>query len=424
MTYWKAPTVNYPINATVNLPASKSLTNRYLALAALANSDSNISNFLIARDAELMIEALKNLGVNITENDDSLNITPNFNEDDVTIDCGLAGTVMRFVPLIAAFRNGKTTFTGDVEAKVRPMSTTLTSLEKLGVEVTRHNGEFLPFTVHGDGEITTDKITIDAAASSQFISALLLIGARCKNGLKIEHTGANLPSKPLISMTVNTLKCLGIEVNELSDTSWKVNPGKIPGFERTVEPDLANATPFVAAAMITNGTVKIPFWPKTSNQPGFHLPQLMEQFGGKVSFDEKQQQMSFYGPKMLKAPNTIDLTAYGELVPNIAALSLLSNVKTEIIGIGHLRGHETDRINALATEFNKLGGIVIEHDTSLEFNKSKLHGTEFLSYKDHRMATTGAIIGLKIPDINIENIETVSKTMPEFTKMWEEMIKR
>ncbi|MFT4245297.1 MAG: 3-phosphoshikimate 1-carboxyvinyltransferase [Micrococcaceae bacterium] len=424
MTSWKAPTVNYPINATVNLPASKSLTNRYLVLAALASSPSTISNFLVARDAKLMIQALKNLGASITENDNSLNITPSFNENDVTIDCGLAGTVMRFVPLIAVFRNGNTTFTGDAEAKIRPMSTTLTSLEKLGIKVTRHNSEFLPFTVHGSGKITTDKINIDASASSQFISALLLIGARCQNGLEIEHTGTNLPSKPLISMTVNTLRDLGIGVTELSNTSWKVQPGKISGFEQTVEPDLANATPFVAAAMATNGSVKIPFWPKTSNQPGFHLPQLMEQFGGKASFDDEQQQMSFCGPKILKAPNTIDLTAYGELVPNIAALSLLANTKIKITGIGHLRGHETDRINALATEFNKLGGTVIEHDTSLEFNKSELHSTEFLSYKDHRMATTGAIIGLKVPDISIENIETVSKTMPDFTKMWEEMIKR
>ncbi|MFT4147529.1 MAG: 3-phosphoshikimate 1-carboxyvinyltransferase [Micrococcaceae bacterium] len=418
--WWKAPHATHKLNAAVVVPASKSLSNRYLFLASLANGTSTIHNVLNARDGQLMEQALSSLGASIEKNGSTATIVPSFKEDTVKIDCGLAGTVMRFAPLLAAFRKGDTLFDGDEQAQIRPMKTTLDSLEKLGVKVTRHNGNSLPFTVHGTGIVEGGKIEIDASSSSQFITALLLISFRCQQGLEIIHTGTNLPSLPHINMTCKTLESLGIETSFEEPARWTIKPQTLSPFEVTVEPDLSNAAPFACAAMVTGGTVEIPHWPEHSTQAGFQLPQLLQRFGGTTQY--RDGTMFFTGPDQLQSPGTLDLSAVGELAPNLAALCLLAPDPSEITGIEHLRGHETDRLKALNTEFTNLGGKVSERKDSLAFTPSKLHGANFKTYHDHRMATTAAILGLKIPGIAIENIETTSKTMPDFVKLWNNML--
>ncbi len=413
---WAAPQANSPISAMVSIPGSKSLTNRELVLSALATGPSELLNPLESRDSSLMIAALSQLGASIESSPGSLRITPNPVTGPAQIDCGLAGTVMRFVPPVAALANGDISFHGDLAARSRPMKTTVDSLRALGVEVT---GSGLPFTIHGTGSVTGGEISIDASESSQFVSGLLLAAAKFKNGLTLNHVGKHLPSMPHIDMTIETLKQRGVAVSRLSDTSWRVEPGEIQGRKVEIEPDLSNAGPFMAAALVAGGTVTIENWPATTTQVGNDFTQLLELMGGKVSRTGANMQVS--GTGEIKGIE-IDLSSAGELTPVIAALAALANTRSVISGVAHLRGHETDRLKALVDEINSIGGKATETDDGLIIEPAKLTGGLWHTYGDHRMATAGAIIGLRVPGIEIEDITVTSKTMPGFDSLWLKML--
>lgn len=403
------------------------MTNRALVLAALADGPSLISSPLHARDTKLMAAALRLMGVGVEEIPTATGIdwhvTPPATFTAAEIDCGLAGTVMRFLPPLAALANGPVRFDGDAGARIRPMATIVDAIRQLGVEVDDEGRGTLPFTVHAHSAAVADEVTIDASASSQFVSALLLVAARLPNGLTIRHQGRTLPSMPHIEMSIEMLRAHGVSVESnvvnVQQATWSVKPSTIQALDIKVEPDLSNALPFLAAAMATGGKVTVPDWPTQTTQPGGQLPALLEQMGAEVSLQNNV--LTVQGPSQLIGLQQ-DLGDVGELTPVLAALCTLATTNSHLSGIAHLRGHETDRLTALAAEINRLGGECVETADGLFIKPAKLHGGKWLSYEDHRMATAGAVIGLVVADVEIEDIATTSKTLPNFPDMWQKML--
>ncbi|KQM58208.1 3-phosphoshikimate 1-carboxyvinyltransferase [Agreia sp. Leaf210] len=419
---WPAPTTSGPIDAAVVLPGSKSLTNRQLVLSALADSPSTLRAPLHSRDTTLMVEALRSMGTTIEavvgggEFGEDWLITP---ADELlgstTVDCGLAGTVMRFIPPVAALALGPVVFDGDEAARRRPMKTTISSLRSLGVDIADDGAGALPFTVHGTGAVTGGEIVIDASSSSQFVSGLLLSAARFDEGLVLRHSGERVPSQPHIEMTIQALADRGITVETPEPGVWAIVPGSIRGSIVDIEPDLSNAAPFLAAAVATGGRVSISGWPSTTTQVGAHLIDFLPLFGATVSLVDGV--LTVEGTGHINGI-TLDLSEGGELAPALVALAALADSPSEITGIGHIRHHETDRLAALAAEITALGGAVTELDDGLRIEPAPLHGGTWKTYADHRMAHAGAIIALVTPDVLIEDIATTSKTLPEFPELW------
>lgn len=422
--FWCAPQPAGPLSWTQEVPGSKSMTNRALILAALADSPSIIYNPLVSRDTDLMKEALKAMGVGISEWGPHLRVSPG-TLHGATVDCGLAGTIMRFLPPVAALADGPVVIDGDPYARKRPMSTMTMALRELGVDI---EGDSLPLSITPHGIPEGAEVTIDASASSQFVSGLLLAGARYRNGISVRHEGGTVPSQPHILMTVSMLREAGVHVLAGED-NWVVRPGKIDGREWYIEPDLSNATPFLAAAAVAGGSVSILNWPEETTQPGDAFRDILEHMGAQVEYVPQAPRQDPYlqvtGPQEgLACLRGIDLDMgdIGELTPTVAALCALASTPSTLTGIAHLRGHETDRLAALATEINGLGGNVTELDDGLRITPAPLHGGQWHSYADHRMATAGAIIGLAVDGVEVEDIDTTSKTLPGFAKMWEAMI--
>lgn len=413
---WSAPQAK-GFKARVVLPGSKSLTNRELVLSALAAGPSTLLDPLYSRDSQLMMEALKSLGTTFEKRGNQLIVTPGKLVGGAKIDCGLAGTVMRFIPPLAALASGETVFDGDAQARRRPMATTIDSLRKLGVKV-QAESDGLPFSIVSDGFVKGGELSIDASASSQFVSGLLLAGARYQQGLVIHHSGDSVPSLPHIDMTLVCLTQRGVSAERVGETSWQVMPGEIAGIEVEIEPDLSNAGPFLAAALVTGSQVSIP-WPETTTQVGDQFRRLLTEMGGEVEYKNKQLSVRGTGKILgIKA----DLSEAGELVPTIAAIAALAATPSELTGISHLRGHETDRLAALVGEITSIGGRATELSDGIRIEPSKLTGGLWKTYEDHRMATAGAIIGLVVPGIEIQDISVTSKTMPNFSELWLEML--
>lgn len=423
-TYWPAPATTSPVDATVTVPGSKSLTNRALVLAALATAQgpSTISGALRSRDTDLMIEAIRSLGVTVddsagdgTELTVSGRISP---AENAHVDCGLAGTVLRFVPPVAAVSTASVTFDGDEQARARPISPLLKGLGGLGVHI---DGESLPFAVRGRGAVAGGTVRIDASGSSQFVSGLLLSGATFTDGLTVVHTGTSVPSAPHVAMTVTMLRDAGVRVDDSVTNQWRVDPGPVAPRAWNIEPDLSNATPFLAAALVTGGTVRIAGWPQVSIQPADTILALLAKVDATVRQTDSGLEVT--GAESYGGFEA-DLHDVGELAPTVAALAALATAGSvsRLSGIAHLRGHETDRLAALSTEINGLGGDCTETEDGLLVTARPLHGGVWRSYADHRMATAGAIIGLKVPGVEVENIETTAKTLPDFPGMWAAML--
>ncbi|BDI23319.1 3-phosphoshikimate 1-carboxyvinyltransferase [Herbiconiux sp. L3-i23] len=432
---WAAPTASGPLAARLSLPGSKSLTNRELVLASLADGESILRAPLHSRDTTLMIAALRELGIAIDELEGTdtgygpdLRITPAELGGGVSIDCGLAGTLMRFLPPLASLGLGPITFDGDEGARRRPMRTTIESLRALGVEVGDDARGTLPFTVYGMGRVAGGELAIDASASSQFVSGLLLSAARFENGLTLRHTGETLPSLPHIAMTIDVLARRGVAVENPEPGVWVVPAGPIAGRVVDIEPDLSNAAPFLVAAVVAGGSVTIAGWPAETTQVGDDLRELLTRFGAETTLTDGSLRVDggtgvAFGRSM---PGVhLDLSTGGELAPALVALAALADSPSRITGIGHLRGHETDRLAALAAELNALGGAVTELPDGLAIDPRPLTADPdrpWQSYEDHRMATAGAIIGLAVPGLLVDDIATTSKTLPQFTELWRTLL--
>ncbi|WP_062291540.1 3-phosphoshikimate 1-carboxyvinyltransferase [Demequina phytophila] len=418
---WDAPAAHRPLDATVSVPGSKSLTNRYLVLAALAAEPVTVRGGLRSRDSELMIGALRGLGVEVDDAGAEWRVTPGPLRGGSHVDCGLAGTVMRFVPPMVLLADGPVSFDGDEGARVRPMGPLLDALRLLGATVDDDGRGTLPFTVTPPAEVP-DVVEVDSSSSSQFVTGLLLTAPRLPEGLTIRHTGATLPSLPHIDMTCETLREAGIRVDQPDERTWVVHPGDIRPGDVRVEPDLSNAGPFMAAALVAGGSVRIPGWPSATTQPGAYFPELLERMGATCTLEGDV--MTVTGTGEIRGIDA-DLSPAGEITPTIAALCALAEGPSRLSGIGHLRGHETDRLAAIAAEVERLGGRCTADDDSLTFGgvpAGGLAGAAMETYHDHRMATFAAIVGLAVAGVHVINVGTTAKTMPDFPRMWTGML--
>ena len=427
---WTAPQAAGPLDATVRLPGSKSLTNRELVLSALAASPSRLRRALAARDTDLMVSALRRLGTEVREQDGDLLVTPGSLTGGTGIDVGLAGTLMRFLPPVAALATGAVRFDGDEGARRRPMDTTIAALRDLGVAVEDGGLGSLPFTVEGTGRVVGGSVRIDASRSSQFVSGLLLAGARFDDGLTVEHAGERLPSLPHIAMTVDALERRGAAVTTqvtAGAACWTVAPARLSGRDVVIEPDLSNAAPFLAAALIAGGHVTVPDWPDATTQVGDRLREWLAAFGGRVVLDDGA--LTVDGARGVASggrlrPVDLDLREGGELAPTLVGLAAFADGTSSFTGIGHLRGHETDRLAALVAELRAVGieadetpdGLVVTGGTPVAGARP------WGSYADHRMATTGALVGLATPGLAVADVGTTAKTLPGFTGLWAAML--
>jgi 3-phosphoshikimate 1-carboxyvinyltransferase len=419
---WTAPYAQTPVCATVTVPGSKSQTNRALVLCALAAANggvSTISGALRSRDTDLMIGALDDLGLRVEGSAAELTVSGKISPAaDARIDCGLAGTVLRFVPPLAALGVAAVTFDGDEQARVRPIAPLLDALRGLGVDV---DGDGLPFRVHGAGSVAGGAVEIDASASSQFVSGLLLSGASFTEGLIVQHTGPALPSAPHIAMTVAMLRQAGVEVDATTPNRWQVRPGPVAARHWHIEPDLSNAVPFIAAAVVSAGTVRITGWPAASIQPAEAILDILRQLNSVVK--QSDSYLEVRGPQCYGGFD-VNLRDVGELTPSVAVLAALATPGSvsRLTGVAHLRGHETDRLAALSTEINRLGGNCSETSDGLEITATPLRPGTWQSYADHRMAMAGAIIGLRVAGVEVDDIATTAKTLPQFPRLWADML--
>ena len=417
-----------PVDISVVIPGSKSVTNRALILAAQAKSPSTLRRPLVSRDSELMVAGLKALGIGIEETTAIVDgieelqwiVTPVPMHGGVRVDVGNAGTVMRFLPPLAALATGEVIFDGDPRSYERPLGPVIKALEELGVSIDHENRYSLPLKLLGTGKISGGEITIDASESSQFLSALLLVAPSFTNGITVKHQGGSLPSMPHIEMTVEMLRQFGalVEVDSVAQ-SWSVKSGALHGLDLVIEPDLSNAAPFLSIAMVCGGRVAIADWPVKTTQPGDQLRTILSAMGAEFSFGDNG--LTIIGTGAIYGID-VDLHDVGELTPSIAALCALADSPSHLRGIGHLRKHETDRLAALTREINALGGSVTEEETALHITPAPLHAGVFHTYEDHRLATAGAVIGLVVEGIEVENIATTRKTLPDFPGLWSSLL--
>ena len=431
---YRAPVARRRIDHKVALPGSKSLTNRELVLAALADAPSRLHHPLHARDTQLMASALQSLGAIIEEVPGDGAFGPDFQitpltvaasaGETVTIDCGLAGTVMRFIPPLALLGKSSVTITGDEQASARPMGPIIQALRQLGADVDDGGRESLPFTISPSAlPSTMQTVRIDASRSSQFVSGLLLAAARFPGGLTIEHTGDRLPSVPHIEMTIETLRQHGVTVMRDGTHRFVVPPQVIHATSPVIEPDLSNAAPFLASVLVAGGSVRLVGWPEQTTQVGAEVPGFLEHFGALVSSAPHEVTVTAPGLDAgpLRAVN-LDLHEAGELAPTLVSLAVFADGPSHFTGIGHLRGHETDRLHALKNNIENLGGAVEELPDGLIVTPRPLHGGQWKAWGDHRMATSGALIGLAVEGVVIDDIGQTAKTLPEFVDLWESML--
>jgi 3-phosphoshikimate 1-carboxyvinyltransferase len=426
---WRAPVAHGPVRAALRLPGSKSITNRALILAALSDSPSVLRGALAARDSSLAIGALRGLGCAIDSRGTEVSVTPGTpaHGSTVRVDVGNSGTVMRFLPAVAALTPAEVAFDGDPRARERPVGALLTALRTLGVAIDDDGRGALPFTIHGAGSVAGGPVTLDASGSSQLVSGLLLAAPRFTRGVAVRHSGPPVPSLPHIEMTIRMLRHAGATVEAgLAGAgrpdSWRVEPGALNLGDFTVEPDLSNAGPFLAAALVTGGSVTIRDWPADSLQPAGAILDVITRMGGSVSG----------GPDGLTVTGTgtisgidADLRDIPEMCLPLTSVAALASGPSTFTGVGHTRAQETDRLAAIAKEINALGGDVSEEPDGLTVRPRPLAapaGHTFESYDDHRMVMAAAVLGLGVPGIDVLNVATVGKTFPDFTARWAELV--
>jgi 3-phosphoshikimate 1-carboxyvinyltransferase len=395
------------------------MTARALVLSAVSTGTSTLRQPLRARDTELMAGGLRALGTHVSSRDDGLwTVRSRSLSGPAAIDVGLAGTVMRFLPAVAALADGPVTFDGDAMARQRPMAPLITALRGLGVDIASANGG-LPFTVNGAGRVGGGEVTIDASASSQLVSGLLLAASEFDRGIVVRHAGSKVPSAPHLRMTTQMLRLAGAAVDDSTANVWTVEPGRLTGRAWNIEPDLSGAAPFLAAALVTGGAVTIMDWPIGTTQAGDQLRDLLTTMGGDATLTPEG--LTVHGTGRIHGL-TADLSEVGELTPVLAALAALADSPSRLTGIGHIRAHETDRLAALARELGRLGVQVHQLPDGLEIHPRPLTGSVFETYDDHRMAHAAAVIGLTVPGVNLTDVACTSKTLPQFPALWSAMV--
>jgi 3-phosphoshikimate 1-carboxyvinyltransferase len=396
------------------------MTARALVLAALSERPSTLLAPLRARDTELMARGLRALGVHVSTMDDRRWVVrPQPLHGPAEVDVGLAGTVMRFLPPVAGLATGPVSFDGDPGARRRPLAPLVEALRAAGVQVSAAAAGGLPLTVYGTGQVTGGEVSLDASASSQLVSGLLLAAPRFDRGVVVRHTGARVPSRPHLQMTTQMLRAAGAGVDDRTADRWVVEPGKLPGRAWEIELDLSGAAPFLAAALVTGGEVTVPGWPRSTLQPGDQLRGLLERLGATCPLTPHG--LTVRGGGTIHGIDA-DLSDVSELTPVVAAVCALADRPSRLSGIAHIRGHESDRLAALARQLSGLGAEVTETADGLVIHPRPLRGAVFETSDDHRLAHAAAVIGLVVPGVRLTDVACTSKTLPDFPARWSAMV--
>ena len=408
-----APHHPAPVDAVVSLPGSKSITARELVLAAIADGPSRLVRPLRARDSQLMAAGLRSLGTQIDDDGADWFVTPQPLRGPAEVDAGLSGTVLRFLPPVAALAVGPVRLDGDPRLRDRPNAGLLSGLQAAGVQIDDGGRGRAPFTVYGTGRVRGGAVEVDASASSQIVSGLLLAASRFDEGIHLSLTGA-VPSMPHVQMTVTALRERGVQVS-VTDRGWHVSPGPVFARDVVVEPDLSNAAPFLAAALVTGGRVTVRDWPGVTTQAGAQSVRLLAAMGAEVAGTADGLQVTGTGAIR---PLVADLGEVTELVPVLAALAALADGPSRFTGITHMRGHETDRLQALDEVLTAVGARVEQLPDGLAIEPGPRRAARLDSYADHRMVHAVAVLGLAIDGVEVTGPDAVAKTLPDFLDRW------
>ncbi|MBO9310050.1 MAG: 3-phosphoshikimate 1-carboxyvinyltransferase [Chloroflexi bacterium] len=410
-----------PIDAVISVPGSKSITNRALVLAALAEGESALENALFSEDSHWCSQALQRLGIPIKAEAEAARflvqgrggILPAAHAD---LFVGNSGTTARFLVAVAALGNGTYRFDGVPRMRQRPIGPLLAALRQLGAQFSFEGApNAFPLTVHAAG-LQGGAATLEATNSSQYVSALLQVAPYARRDVTIYLTG-EVVSEPYIEMTLRVMAQFGVIADKSDYRNYHVRAGQRYQAQRyVIEPDASNATYFFAAAALVGGRVRVPHLSANSLQGDVRFVDVLEQMGCQVERAATYLEVRSIG--QLRGVD-VDLNAMSDTAQTLAAIAPFASTPTRIRNIGHIRHKETDRIAALATELRKLGAQVEERADSLTIYPSALRPAEIETYDDHRMAMAFAVTGLALDGVRIKNPACTAKTFPDFFARFE-----
>ena len=405
-----------PPDLAVQLPGSKSLTNRALVCAALAEGTSRLAGWSDGEDANAMLEGLGRLGVGVDEEKGELvvhGVGGDFAIPLHPIDCRASGTTMRFLTACSALVPGRVVLDGTPRMRERPMGEIADALESMGVTARTVAG-CPPITIHG-GRLSGGEVTIDASRSSQFLSALLMI---CPYAAEpVEISAGRITSRPYVDMTIETMISFGAAVDVERDERFRVSNAQPYRARRyVVEPDASGATYFFAAAAVTGGRIRVDGLTPASTQGDVRFVEVLQRMG--CSVESSPHAIAVRGSRYLHGID-IDMNAMPDAALTLAVVACFAHGPTTIRNVANLRLKETDRMQALKTELEKLGARVTLTETDVRIEPpAKVEPARIATYDDHRMAMSFAVAGLRVPGIVIENPDCVGKTFPSF---WERL---
>ena len=414
---------NAPIQARVVIPGSKSMTNRALLLAALADGVSEISDMLICDDTLTLINALHDLGImmQLDKTTHSCIIGGaggQFPRSQATIWCSDAGTVARFMLAACAASPGSYRIDASEQLRKRPLAALLRALTTQGVKISPETAAQMPFTVIGTDGLAGGEIEVDASETGQLISALLMVAPFAKKPLLIKTE--EQVSIPYIEMTCEMMADFGALVRRMHSGRFIVpTPQRYHGRDYTIEPDFSTASYFFAAAAVTGGMVTIqPVNRVTSRQGDAEFLTVLEKMGCTII--DNQDGLSVQGPAELHGVS-VDMRHYSDTFMTLAAIAPFAKTPTSITNIGHVRKKESDRIAVMRAELEKCQVKVEEGKDWLKIYPSEPQTATVDSHGDHRIAMAFALVGLRVPGISINNAECVNKTCPDFFEMWNKL---
>ena len=398
----------------VSVPGSKSIANRALICAALARSESVISNCAPGDDTEAMIDALKILGVGIERNADKVRVSGTLNLEathELQLNAKLAGTTSRFLTALCSLRAGTTTIDGDATLRMRPMLDLHNALGDLGARVSPVNNDgYLPVRVCR-GDQWQAKVAVSATMSSQFTSGLMMIAPRLPSGLEIVLS-QEVVSRGYIEMTVGVMRAFGVNTDFSGNQIW-VSPGEYQGTNFTVEPDASSASYPLGAVAISGGSVTIEGLSRNSLQGDVEFVDLLARMGCDVSESHEGLKLSRQKERPLRGIE-VDMSQISDCVPTLAVVAMFAETPTQISGVGFIRTKESDRIGDLIGELRKLGANISETHDGMVIAPTSLRGANLETHHDHRLAMAFALIQREVDGVVINNPEVVSKSWPNY----------
>ena len=398
----------------ISVPGSKSIANRALVCAALANSESVISNCAPGDDTEAMIDALRIFGVGVERDGDSVKVAGRLNLENTSelhLDARLAGTTSRFLTALCCLRAGSSVIDGQESLRKRPMLELHSALRTLGASVESLGGDgCLPVKV-SRGQSWQAKISSDASLSSQFTSALMMIAPYLPSGLEI-LLGDQIVSRGYIEMTVGVMRAFGVQTDFSGNQIW-TSPGEYRGSVYSVEPDASAASYPLGAVAISGGSATIKSLSRNSLQGDVEFIDLLARMGCKVAEVVEGLQIRREKTEPLRGIR-VDMSQISDCVPTLAVVAMFANSPTEISGVGFIRGKESDRISDLCGELRKLGANISETQDGMVIKPATLHGATLETHHDHRLAMAFALIQREVSGVVVCNPEVVSKSWPGY----------